>query len=106
MPPLSVPLPPTCFFPTRRDVLARALAGYVAALGRVSLPTDAAVLERADDEARRTALEALRSSLLGRARPGVDLGSQLETQMAREYDIVTTKNQAASNEVCSGLENK
>ncbi|KAG2485718.1 hypothetical protein HYH03_015602 [Edaphochlamys debaryana] len=88
-----------------RDLLARCAANYTAALAAVQLPADESDLAAAELTARVNALEMLKTLQIGRLR-GVDTKADLAKELERAYQVRRTENLAASNAMCSELENK
>lgn len=87
-----------------RDLLSRCVANYTAAMGALVLPVEEEQLEREDITAKAIAVEMLKSMQLGRQK-GVDVKADLVRDLERAYQVRRTENLAASNELCSQLEN-
>ncbi|GIL50375.1 hypothetical protein Vafri_6610 [Volvox africanus] len=88
-----------------RDVLTRCAANYTAALADIRLPVEEYQLEAVELEARGAALEMLKALQIGR-QGAIDTRTELVKELERAYQVRRTENLAASNALCSELENK
>ncbi|GIM13741.1 hypothetical protein Vretimale_16806, partial [Volvox reticuliferus] len=88
-----------------RDVLTRCAANYTTALAAVRLPVEEDQLEAVELEARAAALEMLKALQIGR-QGATDARTELVKELERAYQVRRTENLAASNALCSELENK
>ncbi|GLI66294.1 hypothetical protein VaNZ11_010056, partial [Volvox africanus] len=88
-----------------RDVLTRCAANYTAALAAVRLPIEEDQLEAVELEARGAALEMLKVLQIGR-QGAIDTRTELVKELERAYQVRRMENLAASNALCSELENK
>ncbi|KAG1661270.1 hypothetical protein FOA52_003728 [Chlamydomonas sp. UWO 241] len=86
-----------------RDVVAKAVHAYRAALGGLTLPMDEEDMQEVEHKANAAAHALFSATVVGRKR-GEQLAVELAESVEREWRVKKNENLAASNQLCSELE--